>query len=454
MIALAKHLSVEAPEFAHRAIALQPEAYPLARVLARQAGMDTLVAPEPDNIRAEIMAADIVHLHYWNNPSISAFVKTEWPAMRLLAWFKILGRHAPQVIGPHLLEWVDHAVATTPATLDLPAVKQVQRSGQLAPIEVIPGITDPDRLRGIVARPHSGFNVGYVGTVNFSKMHPRFVPMSAAVRVPGIRFIACGPGAVDPLRDEAAALGAAERFEWRGFVENIRPVLEILDVFGYPLCADTYATSEKSLQEAMGAGIPPVVFPHGGVRHLVQHGQTGLVVHSEREYAEAIEYLHHAPEERARLGANAREWALSAFDGTNVARRFASVYGKMLADPKRTRIWSGIGSRGASEFAETVAGASPEFSLSIEATDPSDWRAADLRIAEASPLLSAGEGGVFHFRNQYPGDPFLRLWAGLILLRQGRRPLAVRELESAVACGIPFARVAEHIGTSAPAEGR
>ena len=41
--------------------------------------------------------------------------------------------------------------------------------------------------------------------------------------------------------------------------EDVRPVLAQLDVFGYPLDADTSATGELSLQEAMHAGIPPVV---------------------------------------------------------------------------------------------------------------------------------------------------------------------------------------------------
>ena len=72
-------------------------------------------------------------------------------------------------------------------------------------------------------------------------------------------------------------LGIGDRVEIRGPVENIRTELEGFDVFGYPLVEDTYATSEKALQEAMWVGVPPVIFGYGGLCDLVEHDRTGLV---------------------------------------------------------------------------------------------------------------------------------------------------------------------------------
>lgn len=88
---------------------------------------------------------------------------------------------------------------------------------------------------------------------------------------------------------------------------------------GYPLCLDTYAASELNLQEAMFAGIPPVVFPHGGIQLLVKHNETGLVVHSNQEYRDAIAYLYNNPSERLRLGANAAEYSKRHFGARNNA---------------------------------------------------------------------------------------------------------------------------------------
>ena len=444
LVTLVKHLARLGAGQQHRVVVLRRDAYPMALIQAKQAAMTLVREPDAETLRREVGAADIVQLHYWNNPDIARLLRMDLPAMRLLVWFKILGRHAPQVITERLLRYADGAVATTPATLDLPVIRDAQRAGCPLVIDIVPGIADFERLEGLSPRLHPNFTVGYIGTVGATKLHPRYVPMSAAVDVPGVRFVVCGAGRPDELREEADRLGVARRFEWRGFVENIRPVLETLDVFGYPLCEDTYATSEQSLQEAMMAGVPPVVFPHGGVKHLVAHEHTGLVVHREQEYTEAIEHLYRHPDERARLGENARQYAQRAFDGGKAARAFAAIYGRMMSRPKRTRAWKGATSDGARQFVEALGDASHDFGLSM--TAPADaWGEADRRIAEVSPLLSSGEGGIFHYRNCHPDAPYLRLWAGLVLLRRRRFAEAISELEAAREAGLPRERVSGYL---------
>ena len=83
--------------------------------------------------------------------------------------------------------------------------------------------------------------------------------------MPDARFVVCGGGGGETgLRRRFEALGMGARVDIRGAVEDIRVPLEEFDIFGYPLAEDTYATSEKALQEAMWVGVPPVVFAHGG----------------------------------------------------------------------------------------------------------------------------------------------------------------------------------------------
>jgi glycosyltransferase involved in cell wall biosynthesis len=91
-------------------------------------------------------------------------------------------------------------------------------------------------------RPHAGFNVGYIGTVDSFKMHPRYVPMSAGIQVPDAHFVVCGPGNLEQLQAQTRDLGAADRFDFRGYVNDIKPVIETFDVYGYPLCESTYAS--------------------------------------------------------------------------------------------------------------------------------------------------------------------------------------------------------------------
>jgi glycosyltransferase involved in cell wall biosynthesis len=431
LIALAKQQRRLGTPYEHRVVTLRQAAYPLALVLARQAGLDVLREPPHDELREEITAADIVQVHFWNNPDFYDFLYREWPASRLLLWFKVLGGHAPQVITTPLADYADFCVATSPRTLELPALAGAVAGGRAA---TVPGIADFDRLAGCTPQPHEGLNIGYIGTVNFSKMHPRFVEMSAAVKNKESRFVVCGGGIEEKLKQQAADLGAGDRFSFRGFVENIAPVLQSLDVFGYPLCEDTYATSEKSLQEAMYAGVPPVVFPHGGVGDLVRDGETGVVVTGESEYTAAIEHLCENPDERERLGRNAREHVRAHFSPEAAARSFGRIYEQMMESPKVGRSWRGEGSAPtpAARFAAAVGDAAPQFRASLAGPD----QMAEDRIAKSSHLLSAGEGGIFHYRNTFPQDPFLHFWAGLALLGDQRLQDAGREFQAALELGL------------------
>ncbi|NJN82955.1 MAG: glycosyltransferase family 4 protein, partial [Caldilineaceae bacterium] len=125
--------------------------------------------------------------------------------------------------------------------------------------------TDFERLAGLQAKAHHTFNVGYIGAVDFVKMHPNFVALCGRVDVPKVRFLVYGSGGgLETLRRQAEALQVAKRFEFGGYLDDIRPLLQRLDIFGYPLCEGTYASAEMVLQEAMFAGVPPVIFDYGG----------------------------------------------------------------------------------------------------------------------------------------------------------------------------------------------
>ncbi|MBU0491489.1 MAG: glycosyltransferase family 4 protein [Chloroflexi bacterium] len=371
--------------------------------------------------------ADIVVVHFWNNPALYEFLRDELPAMHLVIWLKIFGGHAPQVVPRSLHGFADTIVAASPGTLSLPGFVEQQRD-----LPMVYGIADFERLNAFSRQAHTGFNVGYIGAVSPAKIHPAFVAMSAAVNLPAARFIVCGTGGEQSLAQQAQAIGAAERFEFRGYVENIRVELERFDVFGYPLCAETYAASEKALQEAMWVGIPPVVFPYGGIRYLVQDGVTGLVVHSEQAYTRAIERLYHAPAERRRLGANAREYARATFDPLRAVRQFDAVYATLMQQPKRTLRWPDDGKTPAEWFVAALGDQGAPFARSLQGNDPG----AEAEIAQASDLLFSGEGGIVHYRNTYPDDPYLRFWTGLTLCQRGQIERAQSECAAATALGL------------------
>lgn len=420
----------------HTICALEGATSPLSLLQAHQAGVTVLRRPTHQEIHDAIAAADVVVVHFWNNPALYALLRAALPPMRLLIWATIYGHCAPQVITPELVALADQFLVKAPGVLALPVFQGLQPQAAAFAPRLLYSPLEIGRLAGYQPRPHTTFNVGYIGTVNFTKLHARYVPMSAGVNIPDVRFVVCGGGIEQELAAQAAALGALPRFDFRGYVQTILPVLEELDVFGYPLCEDSYATSERALQEAMWVGIPPVVFPYAGLATLVQHEQTGLVVHTEREYQAALEYLYHYPAERQRLGENARRFARATFDPFPIVQQLDAIYQQLLTRPKRTPCWDGGEMAPAAAFVAALGAQAGPFATSLYATADSALLTADAAIAQASPLLRGGEGGIIHYRNYYPDDAYLHLWTGLVMESQGKLRLALQEYHAAIDLGL------------------
>ncbi|MDY6937253.1 MAG: tetratricopeptide repeat protein [Cyanobacteriota bacterium] len=465
MMATAKY-SMAFGNFQHRVISLLP-ADPKAVELARQSKMTLASAPDRIALQREIEETDIVHVHFWNSPEMYEFLRSELPATRLLLWFHIAGDKAPQIITKSVVDYSDFAIPCNPYSSELAVFGQIPDRVRANRVGMVYDAADFTRLSNFQPRAHDTFNVGYIGMVDFIKMHPRYVPMSAAVDVPNVRFVVCGGGIQNYLHQQAQQLGAAVRFDFRGYVEDIQSVIEVLDVYGYPLCEETYAAAELNLQEVMYAGVPPVVFPYGGVKRLVKHNETGLIVNSETEYKEAIEYLYHNPTERSRLGRNAREYAQQHFGAENAAKQLNPIYEKLMQQPKRQRIWGvPVGERlldqpvtlqdlmgstpsAAELFVESLGDFAPHFSVSLHSQNIQELFDADRQIATSYPVMcNPGAGGVLHYRSHYPSDGYLRLWSGLIGQEKQQYQQAISEFKGAIELGCRHWRVSWYLANA------
>ena len=115
---------------------------------------------------------------------------------------------------------------------------------------------------------------------------------------------------------------------------EIGQALKEIDVFGYPLSEDNYSTGELVLQEVMYAGVPPVVLPHGGARHLVVDGECGLVARDANDYVAALVRLRDDAALRQRLGRNAAAYARRHFGARVAAQKFEPLYHQLMKQPK------------------------------------------------------------------------------------------------------------------------
>ena len=417
----------------HAIIALRKPAYPPLLFALRRLGAELQWAPGDAATACAIEASDVVLVHFWNTPEIWRFLSTEWPPWRLVYWMQMLGAHPPQLFHPEMLRRAHDIVFTAPPD---PAT---------APIEgipaVIPGIADFSRLQGLKKRDHDGFNVLYLGSGNPGKLHPRFLGIMSRIDIPNLRIVMCGGDFDRSLREPAAGLAHAGRIQIIGFREDIRSVFETADVFGYPLSPRTYATSDKSLQEAMMAGVPAVIFRHGGPSRFVEHEATGLIADTEDQFARFVERLHEDPRERRRLGENAREYALANFSPARPAGQLMSRLAAVCALPKRRNPacqWP-LPSRviPAASFLLSIGWERSRVTSGLAGWILEGNQPLDRAISELPDDVFMVEGGLIHWRNAHPDDPALRFWAAIWLLKSGNYSAAAGEFTAAAAIGAP-----------------
>lgn len=123
-----------------------------------------------------------------------------------------------------------------------------------------------------------------------------------------------------------AELGLENRFDFRGFVNDIPAFLAELDVFVFPSTARE--GMPMTILEAMAAGIPVVSAPFDGVAELIGSGQSGVIVPEVTPCALAavLEDLAQDPQMRLALGSAARERAWMRFGFNRVDEEIAGVY--------------------------------------------------------------------------------------------------------------------------------
>lgn len=402
-----------------------------------------VVSDDPGVIAARIAEADVVQMEWWNHPLIYKFLfGFPFPPARLAVCGHVGGWERPQVLNRSVIDFADLFIVTSKATARHPLFDGVDKLRTAAfPVDV-------DRLAGVGPKPHDGFNVGYIGTLDYSKMHRGFLRMSAAVGVKDACFIVCGNDLGRALEREAQDYPGT-KFRFMGLLNDIRPALEIMDVFGYPLNSQHFGTGEQAILEAMYASVPVVAFSGRAEREIVVHNETGILVDSEADYIAAIEYLHDNPEERRRMGRNGRRFIESNLLPEQAFGALNALYLDMMRAPKRMRRFVGshpeidVGSLadpdiGAKLFIESLGAHGEEFCISYLRHPASEIARAEEKIAAAEiNLRTPTKGSLFQYLYFYPNDPYLNYWGALMRQREGDAEAAARMFSIAAQGGLP-----------------
>jgi glycosyltransferase involved in cell wall biosynthesis len=186
----------------------------------------------------------------------------------------------------------------------------------------------PDVVRRAI-RP-GAFTVGFVGTLGRANVLETLIDAAKLVAPDGVQVVVVGHG---PERDQLLARAdGATNIAFVGPIpkEQVAPALGLFDAcyVGYRRSSlYRFGVSPNKLYDYMAAG-RPVLFAADAANQPVQEADCGRTVPPEdpQALADAIRSLAAAsPDERARLGANARAYVAEHHDYARLADRLAEV---------------------------------------------------------------------------------------------------------------------------------
>ena len=372
----------------------------------------------PDLLRA-VSAADLVVIHWWNHPLLHALLMREpLPPCRVLIWSHVSGHTPTQRITDPLVAYPDLFVVAAPWSMEVPAIDGLSREERDARVRLVFSCGGIDHVAQVRPEPHAGFRVGYVGAVDYWKLHLDFIGMSADAEIPGVRFIVCGGPQEAELRRDAENAGKGDLFEFRGHVNDVAQALSTFDVFGYPINPGQSGTGEQALIEALAAGVPPVVLKNGAERYIVEDGVTGIVADDEAGYTRGLETLYRDPQLRLSMAENARKSARRRFTLASTVKAWREVYREAALFPKREHRWPGkLGAApgGAEIFVASLGDNGRDFAEMLAGGRMTPETDAARRIAGLPEIFRSGtRGSSFHYLSWFPDDPWLKFWGELI----------------------------------------
>jgi glycosyltransferase involved in cell wall biosynthesis len=175
--------------------------------------------------------------------------------------------------------------------------------------------------------------VAMVANLRPGKGHDTLVAAAAIVmrRFPDAHFDLIGDGTErQRLERTVEARDLTRAFTFSGHVEDVPSRLAAADVFTLPSDSEAFP---NAVLEGMAAGLPVVASAVGGIREVIEHQRTGLLVppNDPAALADALCRLFTAPGEARSLAANGRALVESRYSFDRMVASIDELYDHELA---------------------------------------------------------------------------------------------------------------------------
>ena len=155
-------------------------------------------------------------------------------------------------------------------------------------------------------------------------------------RNPQLHFVIVGDGPQEEtLRTQIAEAGLEDAFTLPGRLSEVRPWLQAMDIY---LMTSAFEGLPIAMMEAMSMELPVVATSAGGIGEAVRSGVDGYLrpVEEWSDLEQDVQSLIDNPDERTRMGQNARQRIIDAFSIRRMTTALERVYLAAAGAEERT----------------------------------------------------------------------------------------------------------------------
>lgn len=375
-------------------------------------GTEVIVCEEFDKIKDEIEESDIVVVNWWQHPLMARFL-AEFPSVfcRIVLWSHVNGCVYPYL--PYsLLEQMDMVFFTTPYSLENPCWTKRQMEEVEKNYQIVSGMGDFFPASIVPKKSYQQkelFTIGYIGTLNYAKLHSDYFLYCQKVieQIPNVQFLMVGEYET-ALLEKIQILGLEKYFQFVGFAENVYLYMEQMDMMGYLLSEENYATTENVLLEAMAFGLPIVAYKNKPEQYIIKDGVNGFLIGSAEEYIDRIKELKQSQILRQTMGCQARQSVIEQYSAEGNRDIFLQSLNKVQKREKRVRNFSEVYGKTPYDWFLACTGKDREKFLSYvqNSAENSEKLEAFLQICNPT-YKEISKSSILHFASYFLEDPRL-----------------------------------------------
>ena len=362
------------------------------------------------NVESYIAEFDIIQIEFWNHPALIKFLLNhDLSNSRILIYSHISGLYSPNLISDIIFDFCDLFVLSTPCS-----TAKYHQHIESQKCRVVHGVAGTDRFKDLVKEKNDQFNIAYIGTASFSKLHPSYLDLCQRIieLIPDVHFLFASNDSNIHLQEFVKINSLDKYFSFFTKMKDIEQILSQADLFGYPLRWDHFGTGEQALIEAMNAGIAPIVLSNPAESSLICDGVTGFVAADIDDYVNIVKFIYDNPNYTQKVGIQAKIFADENFAATKTLEKIQELYAEIISIPKRTHTFcKAISSLDPTligfEFFNLFTGQDSTISQLLNCEDKMKLSYLTSKF-KRSLLMNENKGGIGRYLDVFPDDLLLR----------------------------------------------